>query len=396
MGPLLLLPAAVALVAGLVLLVTTAYSVVLFAIGSSLPQTQLPPVEWGTEVYVLIAALNRSPALEETLQWVDEIRGPKLRLLVALGMEQEDLTESQGDILRPLDVFEAEGSGGKAYTLNRGFWHTLGYFLLLDEDSHPDPDCVTKMVPYLKEDEKVWAVVGHPYPSNQDSGVLQRTLSLEAGAWAAVARARDRFGLFLPAPGFFSLIRWESLNCPSGTPAWNEDALAEDTELSVRQYVKGWKTRLSTARVGIEAPPTMKALFLQRVRWYKGMLEALWWNARLLLRLPLGKGIDVAVTLLTPMAPAAFLVLLLLSPLWPGVILPALLGLLALQLVAAWMSTSKLRRGRTGVVLFSVPYMLIQGAAALAALGAFLFHVKVPWQRTPKKDDVRDRSTSNV
>jgi cellulose synthase/poly-beta-1,6-N-acetylglucosamine synthase-like glycosyltransferase len=393
LGPLLLAEVVIALLVGASLVLLTAYSAILFAIGTRVLATQLPPVHEEPEVSIVIAALAPSQALEETMKLLQEVKYPNKKVLVALGSQGATSNVLPAPTI-PVEILDARKRRGKAYSLNLSLPRTSDYVLLLDEDSHPDPDCIEKTLPYLASDPKVWAAVGLPYVTNPSLGPLQTTLALEADAWATVARAKEKLDLFLPATGFFALIKKGSLVNAGGPRPWNEKALAEDTELSVRQYAGGWRTGLSTARVGIEAPPTLRALFWQRLRWYKGMLEALRWNFRSIARLPTKKRADVFLTLLIPLAPAAAVVLLLLAPVFPGVLVPALLGFVAFQLVVSWVSSSKLSKGRVGIVLFSVPYILLQGLAAIAALATFLLRIRVPWQRTPKAGDQRAEPSS--
>jgi cellulose synthase/poly-beta-1,6-N-acetylglucosamine synthase-like glycosyltransferase len=369
--------------AGGALFVLTGYSAVLLALGSGPAPLPPGPPPGPQRVTVLVTALAGSPALGETLGRAATIDHPDLDVLLALGAGGAPTRPAMG-LARGVDVLMADGPGGKAHAMNMALQRARGDFVLtLDEDSLVDPDCVAKMLPLAGEG--VWAVVGEPYASNAGAGVIQRTLGVEAGAWTRAARARDRLGLFLPATGFFALVRRGSL---PGGEVWDEGALAEDTDLSLRQEARGLRVRLSGARVGIEAPSTLGALARQRLRWYKGVFDALWKNRGAVTRLGAPKAIDAVLSLLSPVAPAAFLVLLLLSPLWPLTLGPVLGGVLAVYLLSAWASSSGVGEGRLGVVLFSVPYAVVQGGVALAAIVAFLLRIRVGWQRTPKSAEV--------
>ena len=383
MDLLLLGLAAVGWLAGAALFGLTAYSLALFAYGRSIPDPPLHEGGGSPAVTALVASLAASPALSVTLRRLAEVDYPSLDVAVALGPSATPFTAGGGSV----KLLPAVAAKGKAQALNAAIGEVRSpYILLLDEDSLVDHDCVRRLLP-LAEDPGTWAVVGVPYASNADAGPLQRTLDLEAEAWASTARARDRLGLFLPATGFFSLVSRASLDADAGAPVWHADALAEDADLSLRQLARGRRARLSTAKVGIEAPGTLRALAGQRLRWYKGMLDALWTNRAAVAGLRPALAADAALSLLTPLAPAGFVVLLLLSPLWPSVLLPVLLGAALVYSVSAWLSASKLGRGRAGVVLLSLPYALVQGGVALGALGAFLLHVRVGWRRTEKSGD---------
>ena len=379
--------------AGVLLFAPAAYSAALLALGGGPPAADAEAAAGSPKVTLLISALRPSPGLDGTLRRAAAVDYADSELLLALGSGDGEGAAIGAGLAREPRVIVSDEPRGKAHTLNRAVREAKGEFvLMLDEDSLVEPGCVREMLPFARG-ERVWAVVGEPYASNADSGVIQRTLGLEASAWTRTARARDRLGLFLPATGFFALIDRGSL--PEGG-AWDEGALAEDADLSLRQEAKGLRTRLSAAKVGIEAPASLGALSRQRLRWYKGMFDALWKNRGAVVRLPFRKALDAVMSLLAPLSPAGFVVLLLLAPVWPLALGPLLLGVLAVYLVSAWASASKLARGRLGVVLFSVPYAVLQGAVALAALSAFLLHVRVKWERTPKSGDAAQAPPRNA
>lgn len=117
------------------------------------------------------------------------------------------------------------------------------------------------------------------------------------------------------------------------------------------------------------------------------MLDASWKNRRAVAGLPPKDALDVSLTLLSPLSPAAFVLSLLFVPAWPLILGPVLAATVVMYMLSAWAASSKLRRGRLGVVLFSPPYAVLQGGVALAALASFLLRVRVGWERTPKAGD---------
>jgi cellulose synthase/poly-beta-1,6-N-acetylglucosamine synthase-like glycosyltransferase len=384
LNPLLILAAVVAWLAGAVGFSVAGYNALLFALGRRTPLTEPSGASAEPELSVLIVAKSWHVFLEKTIRTVDAVDYPQKKVKIVLALGETRPQEVSVATTRTLQVFSPSQPLAKPALLNRSVDVLAGdYVLLLDEDSQVERDCLRRMVPLI-DDLRTAAVVGLPYPTNASEGYLQASLWLEADAWATVARAKDSRGLFIPVTGFFSLVRLSALSDVGG---WGEDMLAEDTELSLRLFVKGWRTRLSNARVGIEGPGSLRVLMRQRLRWYKGLLDALARDFRLVWRLPPAKRLDVYMTLLAPLAPAAFLVLLALTPAWPPALGTAVLVLVALQLFAAWSASARLPRGRLGVVLSSVPYAIIQGLVALGALGAFVLRISVPWQRTPKTED---------
>jgi cellulose synthase/poly-beta-1,6-N-acetylglucosamine synthase-like glycosyltransferase len=73
------------------------------------------------------------------------------------------------------------------------------------------------------------------------------------------------------APGPGSIYKTSLLKKVGG---FDEDNLAEDTEIALRLVDKGYKIENSIdAYVYTHAPPSFKGLFKQRVRWYRGYIQ---------------------------------------------------------------------------------------------------------------------------
>lgn len=379
------LGAIVAWTAGVFAFVVAGSNAVLFSMERPPARSAAVTPSGESTVTVLVAAKSWQKTLEKTLRNIDEIEYPETKLDITLVLGGPPAPPVGFHTNHRLSMLVSDSPESKPQALNRALGALASdCVLLLDEDSLVEKDCIRRMLPLLR-DPKIASVVGLPRLTSTSKGLLQSTLALEAEAWTRVARAKDSRGLFLPSTGFFSLLRVSAIREVGG---WDGHMLAEDAELSLRLFSRGWRTRLSDARVGIEAPLSLGDLARQRLRWYKGLFDALSKDLGLLDTMPLHSALDAASALVTPLVPACLLVLAVLAPLWPQTLVPAVLSLLVLETAGATWSARGLPASRGAVVLFAIPYMLMQGAVALLALGASVLGLKVTWARTPKSGDV--------
>jgi 1,2-diacylglycerol 3-beta-glucosyltransferase len=106
-------------------------------------------------------------------------------------------------------------------------------------------------------------------------------------------RARRWLGGMVCVAGNGLLLRREALDEVGG---WNEDALTEDIDLSVRFHLAGWEIRYcNEAIVWEEAVVHLRPLMRQRVRWFEGAFRCLGDHLPGILfgRVPLFKRIDM-------------------------------------------------------------------------------------------------------
>jgi 1,2-diacylglycerol 3-beta-glucosyltransferase len=193
-------------------------------------------------------------------------------------------------------VRTAPGSEGKAAALNLGTAAASGEVLaVFDADTRIAPDLLAQMAAALEEaGAGVAGVQGRRLPYNATTNILTRMQDDEfAILQTALLRGRERARSFVSFAGNGLLVRREALDDAGG---WNEEALTEDIDLSVRLYLRGWRIRYcDEALVWEEAVPSLAALIRQRRRWFEGSLRSLGEHlpAILLGRLPLRVRLDM-------------------------------------------------------------------------------------------------------
>jgi 1,2-diacylglycerol 3-beta-glucosyltransferase len=106
-------------------------------------------------------------------------------------------------------------------------------------------------------------------------------------------RARQAVGAFVCLAGNGLIVKREALEAVGG---WNEEALTEDIDLSVRLSLAGWGIRYCyEAQVWEEGVVALRDLIRQRERWFEGALLCLgdYLPAILLGRVPLLRRVDM-------------------------------------------------------------------------------------------------------
>lgn len=173
-----------------------------------------------------------------------------------------------------LVVATPPGTIGKAAALQVGVRHSRGDLIaVFDADARLGPDVLAAMVPYLA-DPKVGAVQGRRLVHNARRNWLTRLQDDEYRVFHTLSqRARQAVGAFVLLAGNGLIVKRAALEAVGG---WNEEALTEDIDLSVRLHLSGWDIRyVYEAQIWEEGVVQLRDLFRQRERWYEGGLLCL-------------------------------------------------------------------------------------------------------------------------
>jgi len=169
-------------------------------------------------------------------------------------------------------VLERTWSTTKAGALNFGLRYARGEIVAtFDGDSVPEPDVLLKAVAYFV-DPRVGAVQGQICSINAGQNMLTRFASHECSVqYELYLQGKDALDLFVGLAGTCQFIRKADLDAVGG---WNENSLGEDSELSVKLIEQGKVIRYaSEVRTFEESPFSLRSLFAQRARWYRGNIE---------------------------------------------------------------------------------------------------------------------------
>ena len=282
-------PASVLLAAALALLVLVltvfALRQALFALNRwfspvRYPYPDLQAVDW-PEITVFIAAHNEERVIADSLQALLASDYPPDRLhLVPVNDRSSDATEAiidcwvQAHPGRITPFHRRSGKPGKAAALKDAMARARGDIVLIfDADYTPSPGLLRALVaPFF--DAEVGAVMGRVVPRNTSSNLLTRLLDLERSAGYQVdQQARMNLG---GVPQYGGTVGGVRLSAVQAVGGWRDDSLAEDTDITMRLLIGGWKTVYHNAATCYEEVPQEWAVRLRQVhRWAKGHNQVL-------------------------------------------------------------------------------------------------------------------------
>jgi cellulose synthase/poly-beta-1,6-N-acetylglucosamine synthase-like glycosyltransferase len=189
---------------------------------------------------------------------------------------------------------KSNGARGKGSVMNHGFSLCRGEIVLcFDADYFPQRDIVEKLVQSFL-DPQVGAVQGRVVVLNEPQNIVSRLVALERiGGYRVDQEARDKLGLIAQFGGTVGGFRRTILKSLGG---WDESVLAEDTDLTFRIYLAGYKIKYNVdAECYEEAVDSWKSYRHQRYRWAKGHMQCFFkhsWNVLRSPKLSLREKID--------------------------------------------------------------------------------------------------------
>ena len=231
-------------------------------------------------VSILIPAFNEELVIGRLLQRMCELTYPvdRLQILViddastdSTGKIAEEFSKLHSQI-EVLHRSEDEGRRGKASALNAGLNFVKGEIVLcFDADYYPQRDIVEQLAKEF-EDPRVGAVQGRVTVLNEPENIVTRLVALERiGGYRIDQQARDRLGLIPQFGGTVGGFRRDLLKSLGG---WDESILAEDTDITFRVYLSGYKIRyVNEAECYEEAVESWRAYWKQRYRWARGHMQ---------------------------------------------------------------------------------------------------------------------------
>lgn len=229
-------------------------------------------------VSIFIPAHNEAVVIAQTLKAMVRLTYPKDRLEVILICDNcSDNTKEIGESFAKdypfIKIIETEGpykGRGKSTALNYALLHSKGEIIAVyDADNTPEKKAVWYLVMGLLNDSKAAAMVGKFRVINATKTWLTHFINIETICfqWMAQAGRWNWFGI-ATIPGTNFAIRREIIEELGG---WDESAMAEDTELTIRVYNLGYHIRFFPAAITWEQEPEVLGVWWrQRTRWARG------------------------------------------------------------------------------------------------------------------------------
>ncbi len=245
------------------------------------PYIDIDTAVWPS-VTVLVPAHNEEAVIAHSLDSLVAVNYPrdKLRIIV-VNDRSKDRT---GEIV---DMYAAkypgfiyhfqrvQGKSGKAAAL-KDVMHmvTSEVIMVFDADYTPGKGLIKQLAaPFF--DPEIGLVMGRVVPMNTGSNLLTRLLDMErSGGYQVDQQARMNMELLPQYGGTVGGVRRATLEEIGG---WRDDTLSEDTDITYRALLKGWKTVYQNrSECYEEVPETWSARIRQIIRWAKGHNQSLY------------------------------------------------------------------------------------------------------------------------
>jgi cellulose synthase/poly-beta-1,6-N-acetylglucosamine synthase-like glycosyltransferase len=232
-------------------------------------------------ITVQLPLFNEMYVVERLIKAVTEIDYPSEKLEIQVLDDSTDETVKLAEatvakyVQQGFDIHylhRSDRTGFKAGALEQGLKIAKGELLaIFDADFVPKPDCLRKLVDFFTDPlvgcaQMRWSHI------NGDYNLLTRlqTIMLD-GHFVVEQTTRNRTGGFFNFNGTAGIWRRRAIALSGG---WQHDTLTEDTDLSFRAQLMGWKfVYLLDEEAPAEIPVEINAFKAQQRRWAKGVMQ---------------------------------------------------------------------------------------------------------------------------
>jgi cellulose synthase/poly-beta-1,6-N-acetylglucosamine synthase-like glycosyltransferase len=236
---------------------------------------QLPPVT------IQLPIFNERYVIERLIDEITRIEYPRELLQIQVLDDSTDdtapfaaaLVERYNALGFPIEYHHRDNREGfKAGALQEGLKTATGEFVaIFDADFVPPPDFLTRTIQHFADPsigvvQTRWSYLNRDYSflTEVEAMLLDGHFILEHGA-------RSRAGYFFNFNGTAGILRRKMIDDAGG---WQHDTLTEDSDLSYRAQLKGWKfVYMPGLECPSELPVEMHGFQVQQSRWAKGLTQ---------------------------------------------------------------------------------------------------------------------------
>jgi len=232
-------------------------------------------------VTIQLPIYNERYVVERLLETVTRIDYPRNRLEIQVLDDSTD--ETRIVCSRLVSEYASAGypvsyhhrdhrEGFKAGALAEGMKSATGEFIaIFDADFAPPPEIIQQMIHYFT-DPQVAVVQGRwTWINRHYSNLAEIEAILLDGHFVIEHGGRNFSGRFFNFNGTVGMWRRVAIQDAGG---WQHDTLTEDTDLSYRAQLKGWKFVYAPDIVcPSELPVEMNSFKTQQARWAKGLIQ---------------------------------------------------------------------------------------------------------------------------
>ncbi len=241
----------------------------LWADGASDVSEPHQPVKHWPPVSVVIPSYNAGHTIFECVEACKAMRYKGKKEIIVVDDGSSDGSFEKLKHVSGITLLHKEKNEGKGAALNMAIRLANGELVAcVDSDTYPEVHALERSVPFFTDDPKLGALVFFICAANAKT-LVQRVQELEY--WVS-------FGFYFKTISFI-----KALHITPGPMAmyrrgvfihlggFDEKNIAEDMEIALRLRRHGWGiTTCHSAKVYTEVPTSIKALYRQRLRWFRG------------------------------------------------------------------------------------------------------------------------------
>src|SRR2546428_3198482 len=247
---------------------------------ANVPSKPAEPANW-PKVTIQLPIYNERYVVERLVEAISRLDYPPGLLEVQVLDDSTDETQevargcvaryrALGLQIRYLHRTHREGykAGALAEGLNSASGEVIATF---DGDFQPGPDFLRLTLPYFSDPNLAMVQTRWTYLNRDYSALTEVESILLDGHFVVEHGARARSGRFFNFNGTAGVWRRKAIDDAGG---WQHDTLTEDTDLSYRSQLKGWKfLYLPQIECASELPVDMNGFKAQQARWAKGLMQ---------------------------------------------------------------------------------------------------------------------------
>jgi len=240
-----------------------------------------PAVENWPKVTIQLPIYNERYVIERLVDAIVHFDYPRELLQIQV---LDDSTDETQEVARacvernqalgvPIEyLHRTDRTGYKAGALAEGLKSATGEFVaIFDADFLPNPDFLRRTLPYFAEPQTAMVQARWTYLNRDYSALTEVETILLDGHFVIEHGARSRSGAFFNFNGTGGVWRRTAIDDAGG---WQHDTLTEDTDLSYRAQLRGWKfVYVPGVEVASELPVEMNSFKTQQARWAKGLMQ---------------------------------------------------------------------------------------------------------------------------
>ena len=249
-----------------------------------------PPERWPEgelpSVTIQLPIFNEQFVVDRLVDAVCRLEYPRDRFEIQV---LDDSTDETREVAREIVERYAAGANGlgpqpivylhrtnrhgyKAGALDAGLQVAKGEFVaIFDADFQPPADWLLRVVDHFAEPGVGMVQTRWTHLNRDYSFLTQVEAILLDGHFVLEHGGRSRAGVFFNFNGTAGMWRRRAIGEAGG---WQHDTLTEDTDLSYRAQLVGWKFKyLQDVECPAELPIEMTAFKTQQARWAKGLIQ---------------------------------------------------------------------------------------------------------------------------